>query len=177
MLYIWSNDKRIFARRAFSPFYGRAASTSTNSAGQTRCLRAVNCVRVSPHQEWVGIRDGWYVVVRQNNYRCCANHDTKLTDDTWYLMISVGGISVSARYDWVMSFVKTCRRHVSGITNWYQNHLIDTWKRKESQGLWIIKSSWECENIHFPNLQNITKWIFIPSQYNNKICTYSNGLG
>ena len=82
VLYIWSNDKIIFARWAFSPFSGRSASTSTNSTGQTRCLQTVNCVRVSPYQKWVGTRYGWYDVVCQNNYRFRANHDTKLTDDT-----------------------------------------------------------------------------------------------
>ena len=51
------------------------------STGQTRCLQALNCVRVSPDQKWVGTRDDWLFVVRQKNYICCAKHDTKLTDD------------------------------------------------------------------------------------------------
>ena len=120
VLYIWSNDKIFFARRAFSPFSGSAASTLTNSTGKTRCLQAVNCVRVPTHQEWVGTRDGWSVVVRQKNYRCRENHDTKLTDNMWYLMIGVGEISVLDRYDQDMSFVTTCRRHITNITNWAQ---------------------------------------------------------
>ena len=101
----------------FSPFSWRAASTSTNSIAQTRCLRAVNCVPVSPNQKWVGTRDYWSFVFRQNNYRFRANHDIKLTDDTCYLMISVGGISISAQYNQDISFVTTCLRHVANIAN------------------------------------------------------------
>ena len=147
VLNIWSNDKSIFAHRAVSIFSGQADSTSTNPTGQTHCLRAVNCVCVSPHQEWVGSRDGSSVVGFQNNYRCCANHDTKLTDDIWYMMIGVGGISMSDRYDLDMPFVTTCRWHYQLIwflsmyfcllfdTDWIMDRIC--WKKFLQYFQWI----------------------------------------
>ena len=90
---------------------------------------------MSPHQEWVKTRDGWSIIVRQNNYRYRSHHDTKLTDDTWYLMIGFGGISVSSRYHQGISFVTTCCRHVSDMLL-----TLPTKKTKMSK-FWHIKTN------------------------------------